>query len=115
MTLDSPGPRRQERLKVTRINYEPITVFLRQLRERRGLLRLRSWHPAARLRRMCMGSGGNPGWSLTTAFIGCPNAREFGPRVARGEPWRVHRPRALTFSSLQFLERGAILLWAFVQ
>uniref|UniRef100_G1MDY5 Catenin alpha-1 n=3 Tax=Ursidae TaxID=9632 RepID=G1MDY5_AILME len=24
---------------------------------------------------MCMGSGGNPGWSLTTAFIGCPNAQ----------------------------------------
>lgn len=78
--------------KVTRINYEPITVSLRQLHERRGLPRLRNLYPLALLRRMCTGSGGNRGWNLTAALIGRPSAREFGRLVAPGETRRLTRP-----------------------
>lgn len=81
-------------------NCETITVSLRQLRERRGLLRLRSRRPAMRLERMCSGNGGKRGWSLTTALIGCPSAREFGLSVAGGELGRVHPPRSLTYTVL---------------
>ncbi|MEJ1286377.1 hypothetical protein NN561_017384 [Cricetulus griseus] len=39
------------------INYEKITVSLRQLRRRRSLLRLRPWHLTEALERMCDGRG----------------------------------------------------------
>lgn len=98
-----PGPQKQERLKVTRISCEPITVSLRQWRERRGLLRLRSQHPAARLGRMCAGSSGNRG---STTFIGCFSAREFEPDCSRGEPARdgARAPftRVVVFRALVF-------------
>lgn len=74
------------------INCATITVSLRQLRERRGILRLRSRHPAKRLERMCSGSSGKRGWSLTAAVIGCSRTREFGPSVAGGELGRVPAP-----------------------
>lgn len=81
------------------INCEPITVFLRQLRGRRSLLRLRNRHPAKNLERMCPGSGGKRGWRLTTSLIGCLSARQrcLGRARARAHPAgvKVFPPLAL--------------------
>lgn len=85
---------------------EPIAGSLRQLREGRDLLRPRSCPlsqaPGAHVRRVWR----KRGWSLTTVLIGCPDSREFGPRVSLGEPRRVHTLLRLSLSRFPLLGVG---------
>lgn len=59
IALDSPGPCGRKDSRSHGINHDQITVSLRQLRRRRGLLRLRCWRRTEALERMCKGRGGN--------------------------------------------------------
>lgn len=92
------------------INCATITVSLRQLRERRGILRLRRRHPAKHLERMYSGSSGKRGWSLNAAVIGCSRTREFGASVAGGELGRVHTPCWLMISRSRSAQIGHFLV-----